>query len=78
MFLRMWRQKEINKVNFEDANKKLQEIVRKLENGNVSLDEATKLYEEGVTLAKDCYKQLENAKGKIVNLKEELEKYTEE
>lgn len=78
MFLRMWRQKEINKVNFEDANKKLQEIVGKLENGNVSLDEATKLYEEGVTLAKDCYKQLENAKGKIVNLKEELEKYIEE
>ena len=65
-------------MNFEDANKKLQEIVRKLENGNVSLDEATKLYEEGVILAKDCYKQLENAKGKIVNLKEELEKYTEE
>lgn len=78
MFLRMWRQKEINKVNFEDANKKLQEIIAKLDGGSVSLDEATKLYEEGVTLAKDCYKQLENAKGKIVDLKEELEKHTGE
>ena len=74
----MFTQKGKIKMNFEDANKRLQEIVVKLENGNVSLDEATKLYEEGVTLAKDCYKQLENAKGKIVNLKEELEKYTGE
>jgi exodeoxyribonuclease VII small subunit len=65
-------------MNFEDANKRLQEIIVKLEEGSLSLDEATKLYEEGVKLSKECYKQLDSAKGKIVNLKEELNKYIEE
>ncbi len=65
-------------MNFEDANKRLQEIIAKLEEGSLSLDEATKLYEEGVKLSKECYKQLDSAKGKIVNLKEELNKYIEE
>lgn len=65
-------------MNFEEANKRLQEIIEKLEKGAIPLDEATKLYEEGVKLAKDCYKQLDSAKGKIVNLKEQLDKYIEE
>ncbi len=65
-------------MNFEEANNRLQEIIAKLEDNAISLDEATKLYEEGVKLSKDCYKQLDSAKGKVVNLKEELEKYIEE
>ena len=34
--------------SFEDAMKRLEEIVRLLENGQVSLDESIKLYEEGI------------------------------
>lgn len=41
-------------VNFEDALKKLEEIVALLEKGDTSLEEALKLYEEGQALIKSC------------------------
>ena len=53
--------------------KRLEEISALLEKG-VSLDESLKLYEEGCKLAKNCIKELEKAKGKIVMIKEKMEK----
>ena len=53
--------------------KRLQEISALLDKG-VSLDESLKLYEEGCKLAKNCIKELEKAKGKIVMIKEKMEK----
>ncbi|NCB48596.1 MAG: exodeoxyribonuclease VII small subunit [Clostridia bacterium] len=60
-------------MNFEESNERLQEITKQLEKNELSLIEATKLYEEGVVLAKNCYKQLNVTKGKITILKTELE-----
>lgn len=51
--------------------KRLEEIAKKIEEG-VSLDEGLKLYEEGCKLAKNCLKELEKAKGKIIMVKKEL------
>jgi len=51
--------------SFEDAMKRLEEIVGTLESGNSSLDESIKLYEEGMTLAKSCMAQLNEAKLKL-------------
>jgi len=39
--------------------------VRKLESPQLSLDEAMKLFEEGVALSRECQKQLEEAEGKV-------------
>ena len=44
---------------------RLEEIVRRLESANLSLDDAMKLFEEGVELSKECQKQLEQAEGQV-------------
>lgn len=52
-------------VVFEDNMKKLEEIVDKLESGDVKLDESIKLFEEGIKLTKQLQKTLDDAEGKI-------------
>jgi exodeoxyribonuclease VII small subunit len=53
------------KLDFERSLARLEEVVRKLESPQLSLDEAMKLFEEGVTLSRECQKQLEEAEGKV-------------
>ncbi len=53
------------KPDFERSLLRLEEVVRKLENANLSLDEAMKLFEEGVELSRECQKQLEQAEGRV-------------
>ncbi len=52
-------------MKFEDALKKLEKIVNELENGDLTLDEALKKYQEGIELSRVCSQRLENAKKKI-------------
>lgn len=52
-------------VPFETALKKLEGIVEKLENGDLSLEEALKQYEEGVRMADVCTKRLTEAERKV-------------
>ena len=61
-----------NKLNFEEALARLEEIVRSLEGGEKSLDDSMKLYEEGVRLIRVCSSELEGAEAKIKILKETL------
>ena len=51
--------------------KRLEEIAEQLDKG-ANLDESLKLYEEGCKLAKNCLKELEKAKGKIIMIKKEF------
>jgi exodeoxyribonuclease VII small subunit len=53
------------KPDFEFSLTRLEEIVGKLESANLSLDDAMKLFEEGVQLSRDCQKHLEQAEGKV-------------
>ncbi len=53
------------KAEFEKSLSRLEEIVKKLENGNLSLEEAMKLFEEGVQLSRSCQKQLEEAEKRV-------------
>ena len=55
----------------EQDIKRLEEIATKIENG-ASLDESLKLYDEGCKLAKNCLKELEKTKGKIIMIKKEF------
>ena len=61
-------------MTFDEYNNRLQEIVKKLEKNDISVEEGTKLYEEGVEIAKKCYAILNESKGKVTILKEELDK----
>ena len=50
-----------NEPTFEDAMRRLQEIVTFLEGGEVPLDKSLAAFEEGVSLVKFCTNALENA-----------------
>ena len=56
----------------EQDIKKFEEISNKLEQGQ-GLDESLKLYEEGCKLAKNCLKELEKAKGKVIMVKKQFD-----
>ena len=54
--------------SFEEAIKRLEELVGKLEAGDVPLEDMLKLYEEGAQLIKFCLEKLDNAEMKIKKL----------
>ncbi len=54
--------------SFEASLTELEKRVRRLEQGDVPLEEALRLFEEGVALAKGCHEQLEAAEKRIVAL----------
>ena len=49
------------KAGFEEAITRLEEIVGRLEKGEVPLEESIRLYEEGMKLGKNCRKMLDDA-----------------
>jgi len=59
-----------DKMTFESALERMEEITNLLSQGNIGLDETTKLYSEGIKLASFCEKKLAEAKQKITVLKE--------
>lgn len=54
--------------SFEAALKQLEEIVQKLEKGELALEESLKLYEEGIRLSRICHTKLDEAEGRIEQL----------
>ena len=55
----------IAELSFEAALRRLEEIVRKLESGEASLDEAIELYGEGDRLKQQCEARLQAAQARI-------------
>ncbi len=53
------------KKPFEESVQELDDIVSKMESGDLSLDESLKLFEKGVKLTRDCQKTLADAEAKI-------------
>lgn len=56
--------------SFEKSLNQLEDIINKLENDDVSLDESIALFEKGVKLSNECRKTLEMAEQKIISLTE--------
>ncbi|MBT7833506.1 MAG: exodeoxyribonuclease VII small subunit, partial [Chloroflexi bacterium] len=54
--------------SFENSFSQLEEVVRKLETGGLSLDEATELFESGMKLASKCNEILSSSELKITRL----------
>ncbi|PXA85886.1 exodeoxyribonuclease VII small subunit [Nostoc sp. 3335mG] len=55
----------IAELSFEDALKRLEEIVRRLESGEESLEGSIALYQEGDKLRSQCEQRLKSAQAKI-------------
>jgi len=53
------------KKSFEDDFKRLEKVVEKLEQNEISLEESLKLFEEGVKLSRECSLTLDKAEKKV-------------
>lgn len=56
---------QTEKIPFEEALKRLQHIVEQMEDEHLDLETSVSLYEEGVTLSKQCAAYLESVKLRI-------------
>jgi exodeoxyribonuclease VII small subunit len=57
-------------ITFEDAMKRLEEVVVTLGEGNLSLEDSLKMFQEGMGLCKICNKKLDEAEYKVEKLME--------
>ncbi len=69
-------------MTFENSLKRLEDIVSEMENSQLDIDKAMKLFEEGVSLVNQCSAKLDETKKKIEilvekNGKKEKEKFVE-
>ncbi len=66
--------------DFEAAIAELEGIVKRLEEGDMALDDSLKLYERGVQLSRFCHARLEDAEHRIEVLNErgELKPFTDD
>jgi exodeoxyribonuclease VII small subunit len=58
---------------FEQARGELEQVVRRLEDGNTSLDEALALWERGEELYRLCAAKLDEAEARVAKLSEALQ-----
>lgn len=55
-------------LTFEQAMKELEQIVHKLEEGNVPLEEAITYYQKGMQLSNYCNEKLKNVEGQLTKM----------
>lgn len=65
--------KKENSPTFEQSLKRLEEIVEQLEQGDVPLDDAVKMYEEGIELSKACVEKLTQAELRLKKLAKDMQ-----
>lgn len=53
------------KEKFEESLKKLEELVKKMEAGDLTLDESLKAFEEGIRLIRFCTRKLDETERKV-------------
>ena len=58
----------VSQLSFEDAMRALEEVVGRLEAGDVALEESIKLYERGAELKAHCQKKLAEAEEKVAQI----------
>jgi exodeoxyribonuclease VII small subunit len=52
-------------MDFEKKLTRLEDIVEKMESGDLALEESLKLFEEGIRLSRECNVQLTDAEQKV-------------
>jgi exodeoxyribonuclease VII small subunit len=66
------KKKETPPATFDEAMRRLQDIVEQLENGDVPLERAMDLYEQGISLSKICTEKLTAAELTLKRLGKDL------
>lgn len=61
-------------MSYEKNAEKLEQIVKKLDNEKITLEESLKLYADGIKTAKDCLKELNDLKGQFELLNADMQK----
>lgn len=56
------------KVSFEDALESLNQTVKSMESGDLSLEESLTSFEKGIALVRDCQQSLDKAEQKVEKL----------
>ncbi len=59
-------------LGFEESIQELKKILESLENPDIGVDEALRLYESGVKLVRDCESKLEKARQKVKYIDESI------
>ena len=57
--------KKTNSINFEKTLAELEQLVEKMEGGDLSLEESLKYFERGILLTKTCQQALSEAEQKV-------------
>ena len=72
--------KKANPLSFEKGLKQLEELVKKMESGEIELEKALEMYEEGVKLSRELERILTEAEKKIELLSRDgkIESFEEE
>ena len=70
--------KKNKELSFEESLKELENIVDKLESGDIDLEKSVKLYEKGMLLKKNCEDKLKNVEMQIKKIKLENNKIKRE
>jgi exodeoxyribonuclease VII small subunit len=68
----------MEETKFEDALERLEAIVKKIEQGDMTLDESLAAFEEGIRLSRFCSKKLDEADRKVEILLKENDHITRE
>ena len=66
----MGKESKESKLSIEESFSKIEEIIEKLENPEISLEVSFQEYQAGMKLLKDCDKQIEKVEKKILVLEE--------
>jgi exodeoxyribonuclease VII small subunit len=72
-FLPEWRMFEEAIMTFEDAFAEMEQIVQRLEAGELTLEEAISLYERGQALVRKCQEHLDQAELRITQLEDSVQ-----
>jgi exodeoxyribonuclease VII small subunit len=57
--------KDQPEISFEDALKRLEEVLESLEQGNLNLEESVQAFEEGVKLVRFCHGKLDEVEHRV-------------
>ncbi len=72
----MNKEKSVDDMNFEEALKELEQIVKTVDSGEKSLEDVIKAFERGSTLKMHCEKKLKEAKMRIEKIVKEDDNIT--
>lgn len=63
----------VKPLTFEQCLQRLEQIVEQLERGDIPLEDSIKIYEEGITLSKQCLEKLSQAEVRLKTLEKDAQ-----